>query len=118
MKYIVILMLLVLGGCAAYPRLIWEHPQGFDADQRLQAQQECRELAHREARYQSFFYGDLFFPFHRSFYYHDRHYPSSTFWYEHHRQLKYQDDLDRFYHLCMEAKGWRLIPLEQEVPVR
>lgn len=107
MRLTICLLLLVLGGCAGYARLEWKHPQGLDDNQRLTAQRECRELAHREARYQSFFYADPFFPFHRSFYYHGS-YHTGSFWYEHQLHLKYQDDINRFYRFCMEAKGWRL----------
>lgn len=116
MKYTVILLLLILSGCAT-STLVWEHTQGLDAEQRLLAQQECRELAHREARYQSFFYDGLFFPLRSSFYYHERYYAPSPFWYEHNRQMRYHDNANRFYRLCMEAKGWRLIRHKTEPSV-
>lgn len=115
MQHFIVLLFLILTGCAARVPLVWEHPQGFDTDQRLQAQQECRELAAREARYQSFYYGDQYFPFHRPFYYHRDRYNSRFFWYERHRQMKYLKDSSRFYRLCMEAKGWQLVPLKQGV---
>lgn len=111
MRIVVCLLLFVISGCATQSRQVWEHPQGLDADQRLAAQRECRDRAHQEARYQLFFYADPFFPFYYSFYYHNRSYGSS-FWYEHQRHMKYQDDLNRLYRFCMEAKGWRLKQIE------
>lgn len=112
MRAITLIFLVFLTGCAARGALVWEHSHGHDDRQLRQAQQECRQLAHREARYPFFYYKDPLFHFHRPFNYHGRYYASDLFWNDHFAQLRYQEDVSRLYRICMEAKGWRLVRLE------
>lgn len=112
MKIIGLMMLVFLSGCAIRSGLEWQHIHG-DNDRQLQiAQKECRQLAHREARYPSYFHTDPLFPFYRPFNYYGRHYDKGYLWHDHFAQLRYQDDLSRLYRICMEAKGWRLVPAQ------
>lgn len=110
MKALLVLLIILLSGCATRSTLVWEHSQGLNDTQLLSAQKECRQLAHRETRYPYFYHSDLYYPFYRPFYYHDRYYAADFFWHDHYRQMWYQDELSRLYRLCMEAKGWRLVP--------
>lgn len=107
---IMMITALLLTGCAARGTLVWQHSQGYD-DTRLEAdRKDCLRLAQREVRYPYFYYNDPFFPFYPPFPYHGRYYyPGNTLWYDHFQQVRYQDELNRLFHLCMEAKGWHLV---------
>jgi hypothetical protein len=114
MKYAAVLFFLLLAGCAGRVTYTWQHDQGLDAVQLARAQPECRDLAYREARFEYFFYRDPFYPLYRPFPYYDRYYPDSFFWHDHYRQIWYQEDLSRLYHICMEAKGWQRVRTSSE----
>lgn len=106
-----------VGGCASGTYWTWEHPtygQGrLGADQ-----QECRQLARQEANRNDFFYGygsyPLYWPHFSRRYYYDPYWD----WYYHDRFMRYQNDLDRYYRLCMKAKGWSLVKKQKEQPPR
>lgn len=108
----ILIFLIFLSGCAARGALVWEHSHGHDDRQLQQAQKECRQLAHREARYPYFYYKDPLFPFYRPFNYHGRYYGRDLLWNDHFAQLRYQEDVSRLYRICMEAKGWRLVRVQ------
>ena len=109
MKIIILVLFVFLTGCAGRGVLVWEHPEGLDDLQLQQAQNECRQIAQREVSYPYYPYGDLLFPFYRPFNYHGRYYADDWIWRDHFAQMRYQEELSRFYRVCMEAKGWRMI---------
>lgn len=117
MRVIILLFLSFLTGCAGHGALVWEHSEGFGDQQLQQAQNECRQIAQREARYPYYYYSDPLFPFYSPFHYYERHYyPENLIWRDHFEQMRYQEELSRLYRVCMQAKGWRLVRLPSQEP--
>ncbi len=119
MKIICLFIVLILAGCTGRGMLVWEHPQGLDNQQLLQAQKECQQIAHRETRFPHYIYGTYgspLFPFYRPFYYHDRHYADDVIWHDHVEHMSYQREFNRLYRICMTAKGWSLVYIPAEEP--
>lgn len=112
MRIIIFVCILLLTGCAGRGALIWERTEAYSDRQLQQAQNECRQIAQREARSPFFYYHDSPFPFYRHFNYHGRYYGSDLLWNDHFAHLRYQNELSRIYRVCMEAKGWRLVRVQ------
>lgn len=104
---------LLLSGCASTTYWSWEHPLH---DQSLLAgiQQECRLLAREEADRNEFFYGYRSSPYYWPYFSKRHYYDPYWNWYYHDRVLRYHDDIDRNYRLCMKAKGWALVKKQKE----
>ncbi|MFO7766544.1 MAG: hypothetical protein R6V33_08950 [Pelovirga sp.] len=112
MRVMIFVFVLFLAGCAARGTLVWEHTEAHSDRELQQAQQECRQLAQREARFPYFYYHDSPFPFYRPFNYHGRYYGSDLFFNDHFAHIRYQEELSRLYRVCMEAKGWQLVRVQ------
>jgi len=103
------LLLFVLSGCASKTYWEWEHKDHLDRSILLADRQECQKIARREADR-----NDHYYLYHDYLYYwpYDRwgrYYVPYRGWYLHSRFMRYQDDLERFFSVCMKAKGWTLV---------
>jgi hypothetical protein len=114
-----IFMLLVLSGCAGSGYWTWQHPDKQGELQLLKDQKECRDLAQAEVANINYYF-DFYDMYASPYYwpsYRDRHhriygpYFSS---YSHYRFMQQQDDLDRFFRICMKSKGWRRVKIEPD----
>lgn len=116
-KFILLLLALVLNGCAGNSYWTWEHPQGLGSQQLQKDELECRRLAEREANISSYRYYYYDYPYYDLYAYRGRHHPAyyDWTWYNHYRFIQYQDDLDRYFRVCMTAKGWQLVRKEKTV---
>jgi hypothetical protein len=103
-------LILFLSGCASTTYWTWEHKEDFSRSQLQKDRQECRRIAQIEANQSNLFYNDWYDPFYWSYRSHrNNHDPFYWSWYRHDRFLRYQDDLDRYYFICMRAKGWERV---------
>ncbi len=116
-------MLLLLSGCASSGYWTWQHPDKQGELQLLKDQKECRDLAQSEVASINYFYDyyDMYnFPYYWP-YYSDRHrkpmirsYNPYFRSYGHYRFLQQQNDLDRFFRICMKSKGWQRVKVEPD----
>jgi hypothetical protein len=109
-----LLLPIVLGGCVNKSHWVWKHPEKPTELEFLSDKKECNDLAQEESSKIDYYYGyrSLFSsPFYTP-YYHDR--------YSYHpfanddRYFRQQDDLERFFRVCMKAKGWELVKVEKK----
>jgi len=105
------LICLLLTGCAT--PWVWEHPQKLGPEELQAATAECEQLAREEANRNDYFLPGpypYFSPYPSRFndyrYAYPYDYPFS-FYYDSQRRF---DDLQRFFRICMQAKGWRQVP--------
>lgn len=115
---LVLAFVLIQSGCASKTYWTWEHNE-LTTSQMVKDRQECRQLARIEADNHDFFYNYRYDPFYWP--HHSRkHYYNSYWdwnWYRHDRFIRYQDSLDRYFYICMKAKGWeRVKKIKQESP--
>jgi hypothetical protein len=109
---LLLLCLLSLSGCGA--PWVWQHPQGLGPQELQRATAECRELAWEEANRYDFF-GPYPYPYFFP-YYARPHHRHPHFWYDdpppfyYHSQRRILDE-QRFFQICMQAKGWRQVPV-------
>ena len=113
-----VFLLLLLCGCVSHSQWIWQHTDKLGELQLLKDRKECRELAQTEVvqiNYYYDFYGyDMYdFPFYGP-YYRDRYYRPYFRGYHQYRFFQQQDDLGRFFRVCMKAKGWQRVRIEPE----
>ncbi|MCW8892073.1 MAG: hypothetical protein OQK50_00625 [Deltaproteobacteria bacterium] len=87
---------------------VWEHEEVKSQSLLLKDQQDCRKLARQEADQVNYFFRYTDFPFYWPYYDRQSFHRPYWGWNNHYRFLRWQDDYDRFFHLCMRAKGWRL----------
>ena len=107
-----VILPLLLNGCAPAGYWVWQHPDGLPADVLQQAKQECRHLADRQVDRFDYYYPAYYGPYYDDYF----------FWQGHHRPYywhpplydfhRYNRNLDRLYHVCMQAKGWQLVHYE------
>jgi len=107
-----LLLPIVLGGCVNKSHWVWKNPEKPAESDYLKDEKECNELAQSETSRIDYYYGyhSLFSsPFYTP-YYHDRcsYHPFAN----DDRYFRQQDDLERFFRICMKAKGWKLIKVE------
>lgn len=100
---------LALGGCATTTQWTWEHVDHLDQAVLAKDREECRNIARQEAnqhQYDPFYYDDFYFwPYQRW-----GRYPFSYWGWSHHSRFElYQDNLERYFNVCMKAKGWSLV---------
>ena len=112
------LLIIFLCSCAGGSYWVWEHPDGLDQQRFLKDQEECRKLAQTEAdriRYRYYFYD---FPYYIPHHYRDRNYfPYDPWsWNSHYRFIRYQEDLEMFYRICLQSKGWVWLRKTAEPP--
>lgn len=116
-------MLLFLGGCASSSYWAWQHPDKQGELQLLKDQKECRDLAQAEVakiNYYFDFYNMYDFPYYWPSPRDRHHRPVLRSYhpyfgsYGHYRFLQQQDDLDRFFRICMKAKGWRRVKIDPD----
>ncbi|WP_156827025.1 hypothetical protein [Geopsychrobacter electrodiphilus] len=102
--------LLLLCGCGV--PLVWQHPEGLSQAELQQATDECLRLSRQEAENSDYF-SPHFYP---RFPFYDRHYyRHSAYWYGEPPPFYYDVqrrwyDEQRYFHICMLAKGWRQVP--------
>ena len=111
-----IFLLLLLSGCASSSHWVWQHPDNQGELQLLKDKKECRDIAQTEVAKINYFYDyyDRYdFSYYRP-YYRDRYRMPYFRSYGHYRFLQQQNDLDRFYRICMKSKGWQRIKIEPE----
>ena len=106
-------LLLLLAGCVSGGHWTWTHPAGYGGQQLAHDREVCLALANREAgrnhyryRWSDLYWGSSFYPY-PGFY--QRPYFD---WYRYDYGFRYQDELRRFFRICMEAKGWQRVRLE------
>ncbi len=108
--------LLLLSGCLGNSYLAWQHPAGLSNAELQTAKAQCRQLAQNEVNRFDYYEPYYDHPFYYERYSRGGHY-RPYFWrrsyYDFHR---YNIDLDRFYKVCMQAKGWYLVRIDPEAP--
>lgn len=106
---LLIVLMLILSGCASKTYWEWEHKDQVDRSQLLKDREECRKIARQEADRNDhyYLYNDYFYywPYDRW----GRRYVPYWGWHHHSRFMRYQDDLERFFSVCMKSKGWTLV---------
>lgn len=124
-RFSLIFKILFFSGCAGSGHWTWQHPEKQGELLLLQDKKICRELAQSEVKKINYFY-DYYsmyrFPFFSPFY-GRRHYKPYA-WNQYHSLssihhysfLQQQDDLERFFRICMQSKGWERIKIETEKP--
>ena len=112
----VFMLLLLLCGCVSHSHWTWQHPDKQSELQLLKDRKDCRDLAWAEVAQANYFY-DFYdryaFPFYDP-YYHNRFYPLHFHGYYHYQFFQRQEDLERFFRICMKAKGWQRVKIETE----
>jgi hypothetical protein len=106
-----LLLLFCLPLYACGPSLVWQHPQMLGQTELQQATAECRKLSWQEANSTDYYTPYLYprFPLYGRHYYR-----YSPFWYDdpplyYAAQQRWLDE-QRFFRICMLAKGWRQVP--------
>ena len=118
-----IFLLLLLGGCVSGGHWTWQHQIKQGELQLLKDKKECRDLARSEVANINFFYdyyGRHDFPFYWP-YYRDRYrrpyfrnYNHNYGDYSYYRFLQQQNELDRFFRICMKVKGWERVKVKSD----
>lgn len=117
------LMVLFFSGCASSGHWTWQHPEKGGELLLLQDKKICHELAQSEVERINYFYNYYymyrfpFFPHHSG----KRHFKPYTWNHNyslsgihHYSFLQQQDDLERFFRICMKSKGWNRVKIEAE----
>jgi len=110
---VVLFSLLFLWGCAS--PWTWQHPDGLGEQELQNAVQECQKIARDEVNrfdYYTPYPAPPYFPLHDRF----RHY--NPYWDTYPPPLYYDSqrkfiDEERFFRICMFAKGWRQTPTSE-----
>ena len=106
-------VLVLLNGCVSKSYWAWEHDDQDKKHLQVKDEQECRELARKEADKFSYYCYDtgasIYWPPPYDRY---RIEQPDWGWNNHYRFLRYQDNLERLFRFCMQAKGWRLVSKE------
>lgn len=119
-----IIMFLLLSGCVSSSYWTWQHPDKQGELQLLKDKKECRDLAQSEVAQINYFYGyyDIYDFSYYWPYYRDKHRRPYERWhnhyfrsYSHYRFLQQQNDLDRFFRICMKSRGWQRVKIETGV---
>lgn len=95
-------------GCVSNTYWTWEH-NDLSNSQLAKDRQECRQLAQNEADSRDFFYNNyrndpFYWPYHPRKHFYDPYWNWN--WYRHNSFIRYQDNLERYFTICMKAKGW------------
>jgi hypothetical protein len=115
---IAIFMLLLLCGCVGNSYWTWQHPDKQSELQLLKDRNECRNLAQTEVAQINYFY-DFYdygmddFPFYAPSY-RNRFYRPYFRGYHNYKFFQQQNDLERFFRICMKAKGWQRVKIEPD----
>jgi hypothetical protein len=116
-------MLLLLSGCVSSSYWTWQHHDKQGELQLLKDKKECRDLAQSEVssiNYYHDFYGMYDFSYYWPYYRGSHRLPYFRSYkpffgsYGHYRFLQQQDDLDRFFRICMKSKGWYRVKVVPE----
>lgn len=114
LQLISVALLLLLCSCVNHSYWTWQHPDKQGELQLLKERKECRDLAQTEVAQINYYY-DFYdmnylynFP-HYSPYYRDRYRRPFFRGYHHYRFMQQQDDLERFFRICMKSKGWQRV---------
>ncbi len=112
-------LLLLLCSCISPSYWIWQHPNKQGELQLLKDRKECHELAKTEVAQINYYYafynmGQRYEYLSYSPYYYDRYRRPYFHSYHHFRFVQQQGDLERFFQICMKAKGWRRVRVEPE----
>ncbi|MFK5926172.1 MAG: hypothetical protein QM483_06040 [Desulfuromusa sp.] len=111
-----IFFLLLLSGCVSSSDWIWQHPDKQGELQLLKDKKECRDLAQSEVAQSNYFYDyyDMYdFPYYWP-YYRDSYRRPYFRGYGHYRFRQQQDNLERFFRVCMKSKGWERVEIEMD----
>lgn len=107
---ILLTSLLLLSGCIGKQQWEWQHPQNPGDEAKRLAIAECEKIASEELRPGDYY---LYFPYPSYF---DRHvfkerYP--YYWNDYYLFRAQQDffERQRYFRICMKAKGWQLVKL-------
>jgi len=116
---VAIFTLLLLCGCISNNRWVWQHPDKQGELQLLKDQTECRKLAQTEVAQINYFsdYYDMGYLYDFPFYgysYRGKYRRPFFRGYHHYRFMQEQDDFERFFRVCMKAKGWQRVKVEPE----
>lgn len=112
-----LLLPIILGGCVSKSHWVWKNLEKPTELEFLKDKKECRDLAREETSRIDYYYD--YAPFGRPFgipFYAPYHYDYHG--YRHHffndyRYFQEQDDYDRFFRVCMKAKGWEWVKVEK-----
>jgi len=111
LRVLPLIFVLLLAGCAT--PWVWQHPQGLGKQELEQATNECLDLAWQEANSRDY-YTPYYYPYYP---YYDRYYyRHSPYYYDYPPPIFYDSqrrlyDEQRFFRICMHAKGWRQVPV-------
>ncbi len=114
LRLIALFTVLLTCGCVGNTYWAWEHSDNLDSNRLAQDRQECQNLAKKEVEQYNFFYNSYNFPFYPRHFYYDRYGRSYFGWRSHYEFLRYQDDLKRYFRICMQAKGWQWVKKEPD----
>lgn len=112
--FLVLLLLassLVLSGCMTSGNWVWQHPIEQDDQARVQAIIACEQIADDEVR-RKVYYSPYRFPYYDRYYSRHDHYFywPNDFFYNAHREFQ---DWNRYFRICMKAKGWRRVNISK-----
>ena len=113
------MLAMILGGCVGKSHWVWQNPEKTTDREFLEDKKECRDLASEESSRIDYYYDyspfgrpfgiPFYSPYHRHNYHGNRH----TFFNDD-RYFQEQDAYDRFFRVCMKAKGWKWVKVEKE----
>ncbi|WP_303721069.1 hypothetical protein [Malonomonas rubra] len=106
-------ILLLLSGCIGLNRWEWQHPENYGDAARQQAIAECDQIAGEEVFRRNYFYFPLYPRYYDRYYDHDRRpfYWTDDYFYRTQQKLY---DRQRFFRICMKAKGWHLVEIPNQ----
>jgi hypothetical protein len=104
-------------GCVSNTYWTWEHNE-LNNSQLAEDRQECRQLAQKEADSHNFFYNYRYDPFYWPYHQRKHSYDPYWNWYRHNSFIRYQDNLDRYFYICMKAKGWERVQKIKKVKAK
>lgn len=116
LQLISITLLLLLCGCASLSYWTWQHPNIQSELQLLKDRKECRELARTEVVQINYYYSFYNMGQRYDFpsYYYDQYRSPFFHGYHHYLFMQQQEDLERFFLICMKAKGWQQVKVNPE----
>ena len=100
LQVIAVFPLLLLCSCGSHSNWTWQHPNKQGELLLPEDLKECRELAQTEVLQINYFYDCYGYGMYDLSYYGP-----------YYRGDRYQDDLERFFQVCMKAKGWQRVKI-------
>ncbi|WP_139167544.1 hypothetical protein [Desulfuromusa kysingii] len=120
-KLLMILIVLLLCGCVSNSYWTWQHPNMLDEMQLQEDRKECWDLAKAEVDSINYYYDyarynvRYYWPYNRHNHHKGKVKSFDPYFnnYSHYKFFQRQDDLDRFFRICMKTKGWQRVKVER-----